>query len=77
MVFAQLLGVSLAADTWSGKGYLFAESATVDGQTGPSDIAIVASSFGGPYVAWGLLLLVVSLALLALGLRAAWRPATR
>jgi hypothetical protein len=74
MAFSQLLGVSLAADTWSGRDYLFTESAVVDGKLGRSDIALVAHAFGGPYLAWGGLVLVVSLALLALGLARAWRP---
>ena len=29
MVFAQLIGIALAIDTWAGKGYLFAQSAMV------------------------------------------------
>jgi hypothetical protein len=73
MIFAQLVGVALAADTWSGKDYLFTESAFIDGELRRSDIATVAASFGGPYLAWGLLVLVVSLALLAVGLAGAWR----
>jgi hypothetical protein len=73
MVFAQLLGVSLAVDTWSRKDYLFTDAAMVDGQVRSSDIATVARSFGGWYLAWGLLVLGASLALLALGFRAAWR----
>jgi len=73
MVFAQLVGVSLALDTWTGKGYLFTDSAFVDGVLRPSDIATVAHAFGGPYLVWGVLVLAVSLALLALGFRSAWR----
>jgi hypothetical protein len=73
MVFAQLVGVALAIDTWSSKGYLFSASATVDGVTRPSDVSSVAGAFGGPYLAWGLLIFVLSCALMALGLRTAWR----
>jgi hypothetical protein len=73
MVFAQLVGVALAIDTWSGKGYLFTATATVDGVTRPSDVSSVAGAFGGPYLLWGFFLFVVSCALLAAGLRAAWR----
>jgi hypothetical protein len=77
MAFAQLLGVALAADTWSGKGYLFTESAFVDGEVRRSDIATVAYAFGGSYLAWGLLVLAVSLGLLAGGLAWAWRRPAR
>jgi hypothetical protein len=73
MVFAQLIGVTLAIDTVSGSGYLFTASVTVDGTERPSDITSVAHAFGGPYLAWGLLLAVISFALLALGLFLAWR----
>jgi hypothetical protein len=73
MVFSQLVGIALAIDTWSNKGYLFSANATVDGVTRPSDVASVAGAFGGPYLAWGLLLFVLSCALLAAGVRAAWR----
>jgi hypothetical protein len=78
LVFAQLIGVILAIDTVSRSGYLFTPDAKVDGTVRPSDIATVASAFGGHYLLWGLLLAAVSFALLALGLFAAWRrPATR
>jgi len=73
MVFAQLVGVSLALDTWTGKGYLFTDSAFVAGELRRSDIATVAHVFGGSYLVWGVLVLGVSLALLALGFRLAWR----
>ena len=73
MIAAQLVGVALAADTWSGKDYLFSATATVDGAVRPSDIVNVAHAFGGPYLLWGAGLAVVSFGLLALGLRVAWR----
>ncbi len=73
MIVAQLVGVALAADTWSGKDYLFSATATVDGATRPSDIINVAQAFGGSYLVWGAALAVVSFGLLALGLRVAWR----
>jgi len=72
MVFAQLVGVSLAIDTWSGKGYLFTDEVTIDGQTIPSDIVNFAHAVSGPYLAWGFVVFVVSCALLACGLYAAW-----
>jgi Peptidase M50B-like len=75
MVFAQFVGVALAIDTWAGKGYLFAQAALVDGVERPSDIITVAKSLGGSAFLWGALLLVVSLAFLALGLHMAWRKA--
>jgi hypothetical protein len=65
--------VSLALDTWTGKGYLFTDSAFVDGELRRSDTATVAHAFGGTYLVWGVLVLGVSLALLALGFRFAWR----
>ena len=73
MVAAQLVGVARAADTWSGKGYLFAATATVDGAVRTSDIVTVAQAFGGPYLAWGAFLALASFALLGVGLHFAWR----
>jgi len=75
MVFAQLVGVTLAIDTVSRVDYLFSGSATIEGVTRSSDIASVAGAFGGQYLVWGAGLTVVSLGLLALGLRLAWRDA--
>lgn len=72
MVFAQLIGVTLAIDTVSGSGYLFTASVTVDGTERPSDITNFAHAFGGPYLAWGLLLAAISFGLLGLGLYLAW-----
>jgi Peptidase M50B-like len=73
MVFAQLVGVSLAIDTWSGKGYLFTDEVTIDGRTVPSDIVNFAHAVGGPYLVWGFAVFVVSCMLLAGGVYAAWR----
>jgi hypothetical protein len=75
MVFAQLVGVMLAMDTLSRVDYLFTAEASIEGVKRTSDIATVAASFGGHYLVWGGLLALVSLALLALGLRLAWRDA--
>jgi hypothetical protein len=77
MVFAQLLGVTLAMDTVSGSDYLFRASVVVDGAPRTSDIAQVAQAFGGPYLVWGLALAAVSFGLLLLGLRFAWRHEAR
>jgi hypothetical protein len=73
MVCAQFIGVTLAIDTWAGKGYLFTDRVVVGGVERPSDITSVANSLGGSSLAWGALLLVVSLAFLAGGLWMAWR----
>lgn len=73
MVFAQFLGVVLAIDTVTRVDYLFKASVTIDGETRRSDISAVAEAFGGHYLSWGLLLSALSIALLALGLRSAWR----
>jgi hypothetical protein len=73
MVFAQFVGWALAIDTVSRVDYLFTGSTTIEGVTRPSDIASVASAFGGQYLVWGAGLALVSLALLAVGLFAAWR----
>ncbi len=69
---AQLLGVLLGLDTISRIDYLFTGSARVDGRDLPSDVAHIAEAIGGHYLLWGALLAVLSLALLALGVRAAW-----
>jgi type IV secretory pathway TrbD component len=73
MVFAQFVGLTLAIDTVSRVDYLFSSSAMVGGVERPSDIVSVAKAFGGHYLVWGATLTAVSLALLALGLRFAWR----
>jgi hypothetical protein len=80
MVFAQLLGVVLAMDTVSRVDYLFSADTMIEGVARPSDIVGVAGAFGGQYLVWGAGLALVSLGLLAFGLRAAWRdegPAVR
>ncbi|MDP3277338.1 MAG: M50 family metallopeptidase [Deltaproteobacteria bacterium] len=69
---AQFVGLRLVADTVSRMDYVFAESAVVEGVSRPSDIARVATEWGGPRIAWSLLVAAVSLSLLALGLWAAW-----
>ncbi len=73
MIFAQFIGLALAISTWSGKGYLFTGRVVVDGVERASDITTVGQSLGGPWPLWGALLLVVSLAILAVGLYIAWR----
>lgn len=73
MVFAQLIGVTLAIDTVSGSGYLFTANVTVNGKANGSDVTHVAQAFGGSYLLWGTLLAAISFALLGLGLFLAWR----
>jgi hypothetical protein len=69
---AQFLGVLLALDTVTRIDYLFSGTAFVDGHERASDVAIIADAIGLHYLVWGSLLAVVSLALLALGVRLAW-----
>lgn len=71
-VGAQVLGVVLALDTVTRIDYLFTDEATVDGRDLPSDVSHIAEALGGHYLLWGGLLAVVSLVLLAVGLRIAW-----
>lgn len=73
MVFAQFLGVVLAVDTVSRVDYLFTPAVEIAGQKMKSDIAVVAEALGGQYLFWGLVIAALSFALLALGLRSAWR----
>jgi hypothetical protein len=73
MVFAQLVGITLAIDTVSRADYLFSRSATIEGISRPSDVSAVADAFGGSYLVWGLAIGACSLAFLAVGLRLAWR----
>jgi hypothetical protein len=73
LFLAQLVGVVLALDTLSRIDYLFTGSAIVGGEARTSDIANVATSFGGARFLWGLLLAAMSLGFVALGLWAAWR----
>lgn len=72
-LFAQFVGLTLGLDTISRLDYLFTRSVIIDGVPHPSDIALVATAWGGPDLLWGLLLAAVSLAFVGLGLGAAWR----
>lgn len=73
MVFAQFLGVVLAIDTVTRVDYLFTRGVKIGTVVMKSDISAVAGAFGGHYLVWGLMLAGLSFALLALGLRSAWR----
>lgn len=71
-IAANLLGLLLATDTITRIDYLFSGSATVQGVERPSDVAIIASAIGGPYLMWGAILAVVSCALLIVGVKLSW-----
>lgn len=71
-VAAQFVGLLLALDTLAGIDYLFTGSATVDGVERPSDVARIADALGGHFLLYGIPLALLSLALLALGVRLAW-----
>jgi hypothetical protein len=73
--FAQLLAVTLALDTVGRMiPYALSSTANVGGSESRSDVAGIADVLGGPYFFWGLLIIAVALAFLAVGLWAAWRP---
>ncbi|MEZ4336694.1 MAG: M50 family metallopeptidase [Sandaracinaceae bacterium] len=74
---AQLIGVMLGLDTLTGLDYLFTGEAFVGGEVRPSDVSNISTALGGPYLLWGALLAVVSLALVALGVRIAWMSPIR
>lgn len=69
---AQAIGLLLGLDTVTGLDYLFTSEAFVDGELRASDIANVGERIGGPWILWGVALAVLSLALVAAGLRVAW-----
>lgn len=69
---AQFLGVLLGLDTIGGLDYLFVGRAFVDGRELPSDVSHIATALGGHYLLWGVLIAIVSLALVAVGVRLAW-----
>ena len=69
---AQLIGVILGIDTVSRIDYLFTAEVHVDGRDLPSDIAHVADAVGGHYLLWGALLALLSLGIVAIGVRIAW-----
>lgn len=71
-VAAQGLGVLLGLDAVFGLDYLFTSSATIDGRELPSDVANVAAGAGGHWLLWGVVLALISIGLVAIGLRVAW-----
>ena len=77
LFFTQLLGLLLALDTVTRADYLFVTSARIGGQLHASDVAGIASTLGGPPVLWGVLIAIVSSALLLVGLWSVLGPAAR
>lgn len=71
---AQLVAVTLALDTLGRMvSYAFTSVVVVDGREGVSDVARVAQALGGPAFLWGLAVVVVALAMLAVGAWLSWR----
>ena len=76
LVLVQLVALTLALDTVGRLlSYALSSTAQVGGQQQQSDVAVVAAALGGHYLAWGLIVIAVALALLAVGGWLAWRPA--
>lgn len=74
VIIAQVLAVVLAIDTLTRMvSYVFEDSVDIGGKKVPSDIATVASGFGGPQVLWGMAVTAVAVGLLALASWWAWR----
>lgn len=75
LVLAQFVAVTLVFDTLGRLlSYAVSSTAQVGGHAEKSDVARIAEAVGGSYLVWGLGVIAVALALLALGLWAAWRP---
>jgi Peptidase M50B-like len=73
----QLLAITLALDTlWRMIPYALSSTAEVGGSESRSDVAGIADVLGGPQFFWGLLIIAVALAFLAVGLWAAWKPSS-
>ena len=74
LLLAQFVAITLALDTVGRLvGYALSSSATVGGHEQKSDVAMIADALGGHYLAWGVLVITVALALLGAGLWMAWR----
>lgn len=74
LFLAQLIGLRLALDTLGrGLSYLFTTSVIIDGQERASDIHDVAVHLGLPQLLCSVTVSAVSVALVAVGLYAAWR----
>ncbi len=77
MIAAQFVGLRLAVDTVTRIDYVFAREAIVDGVAQPSDVALITASWGAVVPLWSLVVATVSLALVGVGLWAAWRAPGR
>ena len=69
----QLLGVQAIISVWSQLDYLFMSEADVGGAVRASDTASIANALVGPYWLWGVVISVLSFALLLWSLRVAFR----
>jgi hypothetical protein len=73
-VLTQFAAITLALDTLGRMiGYALSATARVGGHEQRSDVAVVADALGGHYLLWGLLVIVVALAMLGFGVWMAWR----
>jgi hypothetical protein len=74
LVLAQFIAITLALDTVGRMiGYALSSTATVGGHEQKSDVAAAADALGANHLVLGVLVITVALALLAVGLWAAWR----
>ena len=62
------VSTQLALSVFSRGDYLFTRSATVAGDTSPSDVELIARAVGGPYWLWGLCCGALSILALVMGL---------
>jgi len=75
LVLTQFIAITLALDTVGRMvGYAMSSTANVGGEVRKSDVTGIAEALGGSHLVWGALVIVVAMALLAVGLWAAWRP---
>ncbi len=78
VLFAQFIAITLALDTLGRMvSYALSTTATVGGKDQKSDVVRLADAMGGHYFLWGLVVIIVAMALLAAGLWLAWRPPWR
>jgi hypothetical protein len=72
-VFVQFIAITLALDTLGRLlPYAMSSTAMTGGHEQKSDVALIADALGGHYMLWGVMVIAVALALLAVGLWAAW-----
>ncbi|MEM1415284.1 MAG: M50 family metallopeptidase [Myxococcota bacterium] len=61
---AQLVALQLLLSVWSGRHYLFAKTAYVDGNQFGSDTEQIANALGGTHFMWGVIVGAIDIALL-------------